>query len=82
MKNQSLFLQIVFGVCIVVIGFLAIGCTGTLTLKTHSQEWETRRDRYSLNSAVHYAEVKSLDQKRHEYKAARENQLAERQRQH
>ena len=49
------------------------GCSMHVDLKTHAQEWETRRDRVALNQAIDQFEVKSLNQHRkehEEYKAA------------
>ncbi len=47
------------------------GCSMHWDLKTHAQEWETRRDRVALNQAIDQFEVKSLNQYRQEYKTAK-----------
>lgn len=47
------------------------GCVGKVSILTHAQDWETRRNRVALNQAIDQFEVKSLNQYRKEYKEAK-----------
>ena len=49
--------------------FLMTGCTAHIELKTHAQQWETQKDRYSMNRSADEVTVKSLKQYRDEYKS-------------
>ena len=50
---------------------MALGCTMHVDLKTHAQDWETRRDRVALNQGIDEFQVKSLNQYRGEHRAAK-----------
>ena len=54
-------------ICLVGSLFLLVGCTAHLELKTHAQQWETQRDRYSLNRSADEVTVKSMRYYRDKY---------------
>lgn len=67
------------GLVITLLAAFSTGCTTTISLKTHAQEWETRKGRFVLNGAIKEATVKSLEVYREEYKEVQtENKLAKR----
>ncbi len=58
------------GCVLVALGLLLLmtGCVGKVSILTHSQDWETRKNRVALNQGIDQFEVKSLNRHRKEHK--------------